>query len=182
MHLILKQKQTEIIQKWFKAAISSYVPESRNFLQNQKDQFSNPVGCTTREGLGLLFGEMFNGMNMEKIRNHLEPIIKIRAVQIESPAQALDFIFYLKKILIEELSELLDNRDHFMEFLKIESRIDKLGQIAFNIYSECKTKLYTINMENQTRRIAVLLTKAGYISAFDKNEIPGQNEEAPPDS
>jgi hypothetical protein len=160
----LYQKKDRIVKKWFDLVASSYAPDTATFLSSQKDPFANPVGSTFREALPCLYLEIISHMDREKINNQLEPIVKIRTVQSDSALSAVSFVFLLKQILRDEFKEDLEKGQDFSAFLDIESKIDKIGLMAFEIYMNCKEKLHIINLQKEKRRVATLLKKAGYLS------------------
>ena len=96
---LIEDKKSAILKSWMDAAINSYAPDTAAFLKGQKDPFSNPVGGTTLKGLQVLLDQLISGMDPETITSHLDPIIRIRAVQNFSPSQATAFILTLKTVL-----------------------------------------------------------------------------------
>jgi len=144
INLFLIEKKPEILKKWFDLILETYPPETARFLQSQKNRFANPVGHTISEGIESIFEEFLQGMNSDKISPFLDNIIRIRAIQNFPPSQALSFIFLLKKVIREELAD--DIREHrmFEELLTLESRIDVLSGISFDIYMKCREKLYEL--------------------------------------
>ncbi|MCL0053034.1 RsbRD N-terminal domain-containing protein [Dehalococcoidales bacterium] len=116
-------------------------PGSSLFSQ-EKDRFANPVGYTISREIEVLYEELVDGMNFDKLSASLDNIIKIRAVQDFSPSQAIAFIFLLKKAVKEELADEIGGN----WWLKFESRIDKLALLAFDIYMKCREKIYQIKV------------------------------------
>ncbi|MCL0091586.1 RsbRD N-terminal domain-containing protein, partial [Dehalococcoidales bacterium] len=108
----------------------------------EKDRFANPVGYTISKEIEVLYEELIDGMNFDKLSTSLDNIIKIRAVQDFSPSQAIAFIFLLKKAVKEELADEIGGN----WWLKFESRIDKLALLAFDIYMKCREKIYQIKV------------------------------------
>jgi hypothetical protein len=98
---LLAQRKTAIIKNWFTLAVETYPPDTASFLKKQKDPFANPVGRTISQGLEALFNELLKEMDYEIITSFLDPIIRIRAIQNFSPAQAVSFIFLLKRAIRE---------------------------------------------------------------------------------
>jgi hypothetical protein len=158
----LHKRKEEIVKKWFNSVVDSYHPKTARFLHQQKDPVSNPVGNTLREGLGSAFEELIHGMDQKKIHACLEPVVKILAIQCESPLQAVQFIFILKRILRQELQDKLSQKHDFSDYLELESKVDQLGLIAFDIYMQCREKLHAISLERERKQVATLLKKAGY--------------------
>jgi len=159
---ILVKNKAGIVKKWFDAVLSSYHPQTENFLRDQKDPFANPVGNTLRHGLNAVFDRLCDTMDENRLRECLDPVIRIRAVQCDTASGAVEFIFTLKKVLRQEF------KDQTTDLSAVESRIDKAGLIAFDVYTKCRETLHAIKLEQERRRVATLLKKAGYLA---KEEI-----------
>ncbi len=84
------------------------------------------------------------------IKTYLDPIIRIRAVQDFTASQATAFVLKLKQILRQCLSDELQDASQLKELLAFESKIDQLSLVAFDVYMECRQKIYEI-MANETR-------------------------------
>jgi hypothetical protein len=161
---LIEKKKDEISQKWFEATLQTYAPDTAQFYKSQKDQFANPVGHITSKGIAFLLDQLLHDFDPDAIRTHLDPIIRIRALQDFTPSQATGFILMLKKILRAHLSEKLEDAAAVMELLTLESKIDQLSLIAFDIYMTCKEKIYQI-AANETRNQAFrALERAGLIT------------------
>lgn len=171
---ILEEKKPVIMQKWFDAIIATYPVDTSGFLKKQKDQFANPVGFTITQGIERVFTALLQENKTTAMEPFLTDIIKVRAVQNFTPSQAVDFIFFLKRIIKEELGKALENQQVSNEFAVFESKIDELALSSFDIYSECRGKLYELkNMElkNMTYR---LLKQANLVSELPMEESDSQ--------
>jgi len=161
---ILVQRKTAIIKKWFSSVIETYPSDTANFLKQQKDAFANPVGRTIARGLEALFDELLGDMDQATIASFLDPIIRIRAVQNFSPSQAIGFIFFLKKTIRENLKTEITQAHFVDELLAIETKIDKLSLIAFNIYMQCREKIYDLKANEMKARTLKAFERAGLVS------------------
>lgn len=162
---LLVAKKSVIVQKWIEQVLKTYSSETSNFLKLEKNQFSNPVGFTIRSNAEVIFNEFIAETNFEKISSALNDIIKIRAIQDFSPSKAVAFVLLLKKIIYDELEDDLKDKDIFYEFLRMESIIDRIALMAFDLYMDCREKVNQIRI-NQI--------KSGSISFMDK--IGNQNQ------
>jgi len=147
---LIEKNKSEIIKKWFEATIQTYAPDTAHFYKGQKDQFANPVGNITAKGVEFLLDQLFNDFEPDAVKTYLDPIIRIRAVQDFTPSQATAFIFLLKKVLRDCLSDKLQDAALVLELLAFESKIDQLCLMAFDMYMTCKEKIYQI-AANETR-------------------------------
>lgn len=157
----LDQRKKHIIQKWFKSVVDTYPPETSRLLTKETNQFANPVGHTIYHALQAVFDEFRQGMDAEKISHHLDRIIRIRAIQDFTPAQALGFVFRLKGIVREEMEEeLRESRIAPGDLEAFDARVDEMALLAFNIYSECRNRLHEVRINELKNRTTRLLQKA----------------------
>lgn len=166
---LLEKKKSAIIKDWFEAVAATYAPDTADFIKRQKDPFSNPVGSTIYDGLNKLFDELLLQINHKEIKSCLDPLIRIRAVQDFSPSQATSFILSLKKIIIKNLQKELRDHQLLNEFLQFESKIDTLSLIAFDIYVECREKIYELKVTTERNKIYSAFARAGLIDDAPEN-------------
>lgn len=155
--LLQKYRET-ILSEWFESIIQSYPPDTQVFLRSQKNRFANPVGASVAENIGSLLNALIAGDDLERqeICDCLDNIIRIRAVQELSASQAVGFVFRLKAIARKSLGNAARDEDISGEFLSFEGRVDRLGLLAFDIYTQCREKLFEIRafeLKNRTARI-----------------------------
>jgi hypothetical protein len=166
---LIEQKKTTIIKKWFDVTVQTYAPDTAEFLKNQPDAFANPVGNNTLKGLRGLLEELLKDFDRSTITPYLDPIIRVRAVQAFTPSQATLFILSLKKVLRDTFArELRDNR-LAVELVQLESKIDRLCLMAFDIYMECREKIYQISANETRNRVFRAFERAGLISEATTN-------------
>ena len=147
---LIEKKKKDILQHWFEATLQTYAPDTAQFYKGQKDAFANPVGNTTSEGLPIILDQLLNEFDSDVIKTYLDPIIRIRAVQDFTASQATAFVLKLKEILRQRLSDELQDASQLKELLAFESIIDQLSLMAFDVYMECREKIYEI-AANETR-------------------------------
>jgi hypothetical protein len=157
----LTRKKAAILKRWLNVLFESYPPETAVFLKKEKDHFDNPVGSRISQGLEGLYDTFFQEMDKDKVLNFLDEIIRIRALQDFSPSQALAFIFLLKHIIREELADPIRAEKLGAEMLELESRIDGLALLAFDVYSKRREKIYEVRANEMKGRVSLLLRKAG---------------------
>jgi hypothetical protein len=161
---ILEQKQSVIEKKWFEFTAKTYAPDTAEFLKSKTDRFANPVGGVMLNGLRVLLDQLIHGMDSETITSHLDPIIRIRAVQNFTPSQATAFILSLKKILRENLAKELRDSRIAAEFVLFESKVDQLCLMAFDIYMQCREKVFQISANETRNRTFRAFKRAGLIA------------------
>ena len=161
---LIQQEKATIIHKWFDMAIQAYDPETAKFLKNQKDQFANPVGSNTLKGLQGLFDQLLENLEPKAVISYLDPIIRIRAAQAFTPSQATAFVLSLKTVLQQTLGTKLRDERMMADYLEFETKIDRLSLMAFDIYMECKEKIYQISANETRNRMFSAFERAGLIS------------------
>lgn len=142
----LTEKKPAILKRWFDVIMATYPTEAAGFLTGQKDRFTGPLGYTIHEGIDSLIDGLIREAPFEDIAPFLESIIKIRAVQDFTAAEAVAFIFQLKRIVSEELQN-KSNAHGAIDAATLsafESRIDTLALISFDIYMESREKIYDL--------------------------------------
>jgi hypothetical protein len=167
---LLAQRKTAIIKNWFTLAVETYPPDTASFLKKQKDPFANPVGRTISRGLEALYNELLKEMDHDTIISFLDPIIRIRAIQNFSPSQAVSFIFLLKKAIRKNLKKEALEEELFNELLFFESKIDQLAMIAFNLYMECKEKIYDLKANEMRNTTYKAFKRAGLVREMPVDE------------
>jgi len=161
---LLKQKASHIRKRWLNLIIDTYPADSQRFFREQKDRFANPVGTALSRAVETLYHELLHGMDPEKVHSSLDEIVRIRAVQDFSPAGAMTFIFLLKKVLREELHrEIKESTEPCEELLALESRVDEMALRGFDLYMNCREKVYEIRAKEAKNHVSRLLQRAGLL-------------------
>ena len=160
---LLPQRRAAILERWFQLILETYPADTSGFLKQEKDRFINPIGYTISQEIEVLYDELLQEMNPDKLAACLDNIIRIRAVQDFSPSQTVAFIFLLKKAIREELASKIAENRVLEELLKFESKIDKLVLLAFDIYMKCREKVFEIRVSEvkaERERVLKLLERA----------------------
>ena len=161
---LLEQHADAIVKEWFEVALKTYAPDSSQFLKNQKDAFANPVGNTLMQGLKALYTQLSKKIDRKTLTLILDPIIRIRAVQAFDPSQALSFIFQLKYILRTHLKTKLIKGQAPDAIQQLDFKLDQIGLLAFDIYMECREKVYQIKANETKDRTLRAFARAGLIT------------------
>lgn len=167
---ILLQRISSVLDKWFDAVVSTYPPDTKRFLKKQKDRFANPVGTTLYREMEGLYRELLRGEDREKASAILDRIIRIRAVQDFAPSEAVGFLFSLKDIIRSEVRSEIEERDLEDELHELDSRIDGLVLLSFNIYMQCKEKVFEIRVREAQDHVSRLLRKAELICEISEDQ------------
>lgn len=156
----LALKKEAIVNKWFLRVAESYPAETARFLSSQKDPFANPVGQTTLQSLSTIIDLLTKDRDLSAARAALDPILRIRAIQSFSPAQATGFVFELKAVIRQSIPA---KEQSMAEWLELEGRIDQLALLAFDVYMQCREKIYELKANEMKDRTYKAFAKAGLI-------------------
>jgi hypothetical protein len=160
---ILEKNKAAIAKKWFNLAAQTYAIDTAEFLKSKTDPFANPVGNTMLTGLDGILDQLIHSMDPKTLNLHLDSIIRIRAIQDFTPSQATAFILSLKKILREYLAQELRDSRQAADFIDFESKIDQICLMAFDIYMQCREKVYQISANETRNRTFSAFERAGLI-------------------
>jgi hypothetical protein len=149
----LLQKRDEILAEWLSLTLRSYPEQASRLFLVEKDPFRNPIGHALKEGLAVLVDELFGPMDRERLVSALESIVRIRAVQDFSAAQAVAFIFLLKKVIREKAANCGEGVS------SLEERVDELALLAFDLYMKCREKLAEVRVNAAMRSLYVPLNR-----------------------
>lgn len=156
----LEQNSQAIVKKWRDVIVDSYPGDSRRFLRKEKDQFANPVGHIITKDLESLVKSLSGDETIENASLCLENIIRVRAVQDFKPSDAVGFVMALKRILRESLREKGVGQGDDSEIRKVEESIDRMALLAFDIYSQCRQKIFDIRVKEVKNQLGKLLERS----------------------
>lgn len=156
---ILEESQSVIINRWLADTLAIYQSGAAQFFQDTKDPFANPVGNALVKAIDGIFKYLLAESPLESTPRNLDEIVKIRAVQELSPSKALSFIFLLKNAVQVELGGRITNPELLSDLAEFESRIDQIALLAFEIYVNCRERIYDLRVEEIKRSVsAVMMT------------------------
>ena len=142
--LKFEEKKKKILNAWQDKIFESYpvkptVPEIIGYIEE----------CT--EKIFDKFIEVYNGGKFEGIEEAIDDLMRYLAVDAKlSPGQSIEKIFFLKEAILEEFSVSLE------EFVRINSIVDELACMAFDIYSKCREHIYELRLEQKEEEKKVL--------------------------
>jgi len=166
---LLEKKKETIVKEWFEQVIQTYAPDTAMFYQGQKDAFANPVGSTTRQALTRLFNSLLKHDENESPADIIDPLIRIRAVQNFTPSRAAGFVFFLKPI-IRNLYKKNKKQLRVDELWDFESRIDMLALTGFDVFMDCREKIYSLKTNTERDKIYKAFARAGLIKEVPADE------------
>ncbi|KAF0182751.1 MAG: hypothetical protein FD164_947 [Nitrospirae bacterium] len=172
---LLTAQKSPILDKWFALILSTYPSDAAQFFR-KKSTFTNPVGHTISQGIEDIFDGVISGAALEQYRPFLDNIIRVRAVQDFTASKAVAFVFHLKTAVRAVcLKKIAAERLHD-DLLDLELRIDELSLMAFDIFMQCREKLYDLRANELRDRTLWILKRSGYVTEIEDEpgEIPGE--------
>lgn len=155
-------KKTAILKRWFDMILGTYPEETSNHLRKQADPFANPISHTISKGIEGIFSTVIEGTDIESAFPFLDNIIKLRAVQDSTPSGAIAFILLLKKAIREELKDKIHEGVIYHELLALESNIDEITLLCFDLYMKCREKVYELKANEVKNMTFRLLQRANH--------------------
>ncbi|MFP5207122.1 MAG: RsbRD N-terminal domain-containing protein [Acidobacteriota bacterium] len=133
-----------IVELWMERTLRSYPVETLSFLGGEQDPFRNPVGQTLRKSLEVLAREVLGAMNKDRMMEALDALVRMRAVQDFSPADAVRFVFILRAAIRETTGAVSDS---------MHSRIDELALMTFDKYAGCREQIFQLRVNELRSRM-----------------------------
>ena len=166
---LLTEKRATILKKWFDLILDTYPADTSNFLKKQKNQFANPVGHTISEGIEGLLDGLLEEADSDKVSPFLDSIIRVRAIQDFTPSEAIGFIFLLKQVIRESLYKEIREHQMYDELLRLETRIDDLVRISFDVYMKCREQVYELKANEVKKMTFRLLQRANLVKEIQED-------------
>ncbi len=167
---VLQKHRKAILGSWFELVVATYPEQTGKFLRSQKDPFANPVGSTLKRELEAIFDSLLERRGPdEKVREFLDRIIRIRAIQDFPPSAALAFVPQLKGVIRQEAGRDIAEHHLGQEVYELDFDLDRLTLLAFDIYMACREQVYQIRANEMRNLFAQVLKKSDLFC-----EIPTQ--------
>jgi hypothetical protein len=159
---LLMKNRSAILRAWTDRILETYPADAQNFMKNQKNVFANPVGAAVSSTAEKMYDWLLQGPEAacEDAFGFLDDTIRIRAVQDFTPADAVGFPLLLKPVVREILGKEIRNHNLFPQLLAFESRIDTLTLLSFDIYVQCREKIFEIRATELRDRTSRILQRA----------------------
>jgi hypothetical protein len=143
---LLQRNKKEIVGRWFDLILDTYPPETGKLLKAEKDRFVNPVGTALSKEIEVIYDQLAGPMDPDQVSSALEKIIQIRSVQDFTPSQAVSIVHLLKRAILENVQSELKGDHALQDWLELESGIDHLSLLAFDLYTKFRERMYEIRI------------------------------------
>ena len=164
----LGRNKESFIKKWFQATIDTYPPQTAKILGKDSNRFDNPIGAVTHETISDVFNLILNDFTPELIEQTLDPVIRIRAVQAFSAAEAVSFVFALK-----DIGEALLDAGMIREFNRL---VDQIALASFNRFMKCREEIFLLKATESKRRIHRAFERAGLVAELTEEDLLGSKK------
>lgn len=155
----LRERRQVVLDRWRDLILGSYPEDATGFMRREKDRFNNPVGHIITEATEALYDGILAGRPATEMTEDLDRLVRLRAVQDFSPAEAVSFVFLLKRAIREELGTPPREGDPGQGMDSLDQALDELALAAFNVYMRCREAIFELRaseMKRQTSRLLAL--------------------------
>jgi len=164
----LKSKESKLLSIWTERTLDSYT--SSGFFKQSQDQFANPVGVNIRTGLTRLFNLIVTEADPQEFVEPLDQIIRIRAVQQFTPAQAVAPILELKWVVKQVFSADKECRALLSELAAFDCEVDRAALTAFDLFMQCRDRLHNARIR-ELKSGSYILTDSSCASAAIRDNL-----------
>ena len=144
-------KRDLFVQEWLACTLRTYPDHTGRFLRAERDPFRNPVGHTLRVALGELAAELFGDFDRTRVMASLDAIVRIRAVQDFTPADAVGFV-PLARQAARAVADTSDPGQGPGSLDAIDARIDEMARMAVDLHARCRDEIHAIGARAARRR------------------------------
>ena len=163
---ILRRKKKSIVSTWVERTLDTYT--SSGFFKRSKDLFANPVGANIRNGLDRLYDLLLEEAPCEELAEPLDLVIRIRAVQDFTPAEAVAPIMEIKWVVRQLLGKKEMAEVAAKELDLFDLSVDRAALTAFDMYMTCRDQLYRVRV-NEVKSGRAILADSGCVSSKQKD-------------
>jgi len=155
----LRENEEAILRNWCDSVLATYSSDASAIFRRKKDPFANPVGHGVRKGTREIFTALLAGADAGEFRRHVEEIVKVRAVQEFTASEAVGFVFSLKEAIRAELGETATKDQFASELTEIERDIDRIALAGFDVFVQCRERVYELQANELKRRVSWITEK-----------------------
>ncbi len=128
------------------------------------------MGANIRAGLTEVFQLLLAEADQQEFVEPLDQIIRIRAVQEFTPAQAAAPLLDLKWLVRQTFSADEKYRSLLSELTPFDRDVDRIALTAFDIYMHCRDQMYQARIR-ELKSGSYILTDASCASAAVKENL-----------
>lgn len=163
----LHNNRYTIVDKWVEYTLSTY--ESSSFFKREKDPFANPIGGAVRSALKQLYPLLSQNADASLYQKALSQLMHLRSVQEFTPSQAVAPLNAVKHITREVLVSDKETKDLVNDLYDFEFAVDLAMLAAFDLYMECREKIYKVRIAEVKSGSYILTDSACPSKALSNN-------------
>jgi len=156
---LLEEHRATIIKRWREQILEIYKPEAAKFLRGESDPFANPVGASVRNSVDPIVDCVVAGNSPETVQEHVDSLVRIRAVQELEPSKSIGLFLALKGLIREILGRGIPKKEQAPDLFEVYERVDAVALLAFDIHSKCKEQIFEIRIREVRGRSERVLDK-----------------------
>jgi len=164
------EHSSAIRKSWFKALVSEYPEESARHIGSSTDEFANPIGHVIGEVADSMVKGLAEGAPASELAERMFPLIKIKAVQSFTPAEAMNCLLALKRMVLSRLKT-SGHEDAEAIAASVDLLFDEMLCLCFNLYCQCRDKLHEVKEDELKRNLFMLLKRSGALDESGQGEV-----------
>jgi hypothetical protein len=138
----------EFVREWLACTLRTYPDQAGRFLREERDPFRNPVGSAFSAAFEALAEELFGRFDRARVSAALDGVVRVRAVQGFTPAEAVAFVPMAGDVLPRAALGP-------SALALVESRIGEMSVLAAEALSACRDQIREIGARAARRRVFV---------------------------
>lgn len=175
---LLTENKATLLEKWIDQVLGSYPDGASRIFKKQKDRFANPVGYQISRTLTEIYDSLAGDDDPSTLYAVLEELVKMLAVQVPKPSEAVSFIYSLKQVVKAECQKQGVDDLALSEWLEFEAKIDTMAYTIFDLYMTSRERLYQIRI-NELKSGNHIMTDGSCPSAAMRRNKARQTELKP---
>jgi hypothetical protein len=164
----MDRRADAIAGRWFDEALAAYSPEAVAAWTRQRDRFANPVGHGLAVGTRALVHALAEGADEAALRDLLDQIVRVRAVQEMPPSRAVGFLTALKAIVRDVLGGVVTDPAWAAGLAELDARVDRAVLVAFDLYVEHRERITELRIAEIKRATPWWVSRAANASAHEE--------------
>jgi hypothetical protein len=156
----IKENRDALAGRWLDAVIGSYSADTGGFIKGKDDRIANPLGHAIREMVDAVLRCLGEGCDEQALGSAMFPVIQMRAVQDFTPSEAVAFVGLFRNSVVSLAMEKEAGPELIIE---LDDVVLGLMSRAFDLYSDCREKLWEIKIEEIKRNLYMFLRKSDMV-------------------
>jgi len=153
---VLRERRDAVLERWIELIRAEDGRAGASLPARGSDPFHDPVGDALRRGTASILETLLGEGGPAGAREGIDRIVRVRSVQALTAPRALSFVFLLRRAL----RDVAGGAGDAAEWEPLDARLDALALEAFEIYVDCRERVFEIRAREAARANAVLIRRA----------------------